>query len=132
MHRESKPILYALIVAYKNGIINKKPLKKWTDRQRVFKIIIKYVTYIVLFSHLIILTNEGLIIDLDKKLHVFNYLIDAYRLLNVIFLLPILLSAIKVFQYINRVYYVWRMMKTYRYQPNDIQAIDRITYKIKI
>lgn len=132
MNRESKPILYALVVAYKNGIINKKPLLKWTDPKRIIQRIMKYMGYIILFSTLILLTNEGYLIDLDEKVAIGNYLIDAYRLLNVLFFLPIVLSFANIWRFMSRVSFVLRALKTYRYHPDDIEALDRITYKIKV
>lgn len=132
MNRESKPILYALVVAYKNGIINKKPLLKWTDPKRIIQRIMKYMGYIILFSTLIFLTNEGYLIDLDEKVAIGNYLIDAYRLLNVLFFLPIVLSFANIWRFMSRVSFVLRALKTYRYHPDDIEALDRITYKIKV
>lgn len=132
MNRESKPILYALVVAYKNGIINKKPLLKWTDPKRIIQRIMKYMGYIILFSTLILLTNEGYLIDLDEKVAIGNYLIDAYRLLNVLFFLPIILSFANIWRFMSRVSFVLRALKTYRYHPDDIEALDRITYKIKV
>ena len=132
MNRESKPILYALVVAYKNGIINKKPLLKWTDPKRIIQRIMKYMGYIILFSTLILLTNEGYLIDLDEKVAIGNYLIDAYRLLNVLFFLPIILSFANIWRFMSRVSFVLRALKTYRYHPDDIEALDRITFKIKV
>lgn len=132
MHRTNRKILYALIVAYKNGIINKKPLKKWTDRNYIFQTIIKYVVYIILFSYIMILTSEGYLIDLNAKIEISNLLIDTYRLLNVVFLLPVLLSAVRVLKYVNDTFYVHRTMKRYAYCPDDIEALDRITFKVKM
>lgn len=132
MHRTNKKILYALVVAYKNGIINKKTLMKWTDRNKVFRTIMKYVVYMILFSHLIILTSEGYIVSLDTKIQVSSLLIEAYRLLNVVLIIPVILSTVRVYRYVNNVFYVHRTMKQYCYCPDDIEALDRITYKIKM
>lgn len=132
MYRTNKKILYALIVAYKNGIINRKPLQKWIDKKYIYQIIVKYMTYIIIFAHLMILLNEGFLFELDSVIRMGHYHIEAYRILNVAFGIPILISLYKVVDYIQKMLYVNRTMKQYSYQPNDIVALDKVTFKVKM
>ena len=126
-----KKFLYALVVAYKNGIIKKAPLKRWTNQTIIFKNLLKYVVLIVSFSHVLIMINEGYIIDLERHVRIGGSIIDAYRLYNVIIVIPIVISTYKLVSYIQKTVYVNRIMTNYQFTESDITTLDRVTFKIK-
>src|SRR5690554_4648771 len=101
MNRESKRILYALVVAYKHGIINRSPLNKYIDKGRVFKKFIKYMVYLVAFIHVFVLVNEGFLVDLTQMTILGSYQIETYRLYNGFLILPMFICGVKLFNHLD-------------------------------
>jgi hypothetical protein len=126
-----KKVLFALVVAYKNGIIKRTPLKRWIERKIIIKNLLKYVALIVSFLHVIIMINEGYIIDLEQNVRVGGGIVDAYRLYNVILVIPMLISLYKLVTYIQKITFVNRTMANYKYDEGHISALDKVTFKIK-
>jgi hypothetical protein len=132
MKRYNNKVLYALVVAYKNGIINKNPLKRWTDRKVIVSTLLKYTILMISFGHLIIMLNEGLMIDLEEQIIINGIIFDVYRLYNVLFLFPIIVCTYKLIMYLKRMFFVNRALSRYTYEENHIQVLDKVTFKVKM
>lgn len=131
MVRSNKKVLYALIVAYKNGLINLRPLKRWVDKQYIFQYVLKYFIYSIVFLYLLILLNEGNIIDLNMTTIIGHYQLETYRIFNGMLIIPLIISLYKIGYYLDKVIYVQKMMKSYSYSEGDIEVLDRVTFKVK-
>jgi hypothetical protein len=132
MQRYNNKVLFALVVAYKNGIINKNPLKRWIDRRVIVTTILKYTIFIIAFGHLLVMLNEGLLINLEDRIIVNGMIFDVYRLYTVLFLFPMFISTYKLVLYVKRMIFVNRSMSRYTYGDNHIQVLDKVTFKVKM
>lgn len=131
MKNTNKKILYALVVAYKNGIINRFPLRKWLDKQQIFKNIFKYSAFSLAFLLVMWLIQNGSIY-LPEKTFVGHYAIDTDRLYISALIFPFLISLYKLIHYVMDTIYVHQTMKRYLYCPDDIRVLDRVTFKVKL
>lgn len=130
MRKYDKKVLRALVVAYKNGLINKKPLLKWTDKKEIFNYVMKYSIFIIVLLFALILNNQGYIVNLNEQTIIKGFIFNSYRINNVLIVIPILLCSFKVINYINKMIFVKKSIEQYKYNTQDIKVIDKVTFKI--
>ncbi|HEY8365377.1 MAG TPA: hypothetical protein VIK84_07360 [Haloplasmataceae bacterium] len=133
MRKYNRRILLALVVAYKRGIINIKPLNKWLKSEEILYQILKYVTYIVLISTLFILIEFKLLgINFDSNIYVGYYFIPKSNLILGLLIGILVFNLYKLGKYLIQVIIVKKAMKEYKISDNDVEMVNRVTFKINV
>jgi hypothetical protein len=132
MRKYDSKILKALVIAYKNGIINIKPLSKWVNKKNIFNNIIKYISMLIICSFTFLIFNDSKTNFLDDSIIIQGYIINKSRLVSGIVILLVSFVFYQLIKYIWQVYLVKRFMKSYTFTNNDITILDKVTYKIQV
>ncbi len=134
MRKYNRRILTALVVAYKKGIINRKPLNKWLNFNQVLYRILKYISYLVLFS-LLFLILEGNIFNglgLDGTVIIKGYIIEKSRIISGFVIGVLTFIIYRLGKYLYQVHVVKKAMKIYKTKDGDVEKLNSITFKINV
>lgn len=134
MRKYNRRILTALVVAYKKGIINKKPLNRWLNFKEIVYRLIKYVSYITLFIILFIIIDKKIFnhFFLTDYVYIGNYFVERSRIISGIILGILAINLYKLLKYLLQVHTVKRAMKRYKSTDNDVEILNRVTFKINV
>lgn len=134
MRKYNRRILTALVVAYKKGIINRKPLNRWLNFKEVFYSLIKYISYLTLFTILFIIIERDVFdgFALDEYVFIGNYFIKKSRIISGIILGILALNLFKLINYLIQVHIVRKAMKKYKSTDNNVEILNRVTFKINV
>jgi hypothetical protein len=129
MRKYDSKVLRALVIAYKNGIINKGPLGRWLNNKKVINNVVRYVAGITVFAYLFTLFATNKI--MSKTIFINGFMVNRSRILAGLTILLISVLLYKLVKYSWQVYYVNKMMKKYRFNDGDIKILDQVTFKIQ-
>jgi|GEM_PF-1096790 len=134
MRKYNRKILTALVMAYKKGLINIKPLQRWISIKQNLYHIVKYLIYIALFVLVILLIEFNFLPDLqlDKYIYLGKIFISRARIIKGIVYGFIGLNLYQLGKYVTQVYYVRWAMKHYDMNANNIEILNRVTFKITV
>ncbi|MDF2699135.1 MAG: hypothetical protein K0Q49_691 [Haloplasmataceae bacterium] len=134
MRKYNKKILTALVVAYKKGIINRKPLNRWLNIDKIFNRIIKYLCYLVLYLFLFLIFDSKAFIyfKMDETVIISGYIIEKSKIVSGFVLGIMALNFYKLIVYLNQVFIVKKAMKIYNGEEFNIEQLNNITYKIHV
>src|SRR5690554_2379415 len=106
MRKYNRRILTALVVAYKKGIINKKPLYRWLNLKEILYRLFKYLSYLILFTILFIIIEKGLFnyFSLDERVYIGNYFIEKSRIVSGVIIGIFAVNVFKLSKYIIQIY----------------------------
>lgn len=134
MRKYNRKILTALVMAYKKGLINIKPLNRWISIKQNLYHILKYFIYIALFVLMILLIEFNLLPDLhlDSNIYLGKIFISRARIIKGINYGFIVLNLYQLSKYLLQVYYVRWTMRHYDMNSNNIEILNRVTYRITV
>ncbi len=134
MRKYNRRILTALVVAYKKGIINRKPLNRWLKFNEVFYRSMKYIAYIILFTFIFIILDQKIYqyFNLDENLYIGGRIIQKSRFISGFIIGVIAFNLYRLYKYISQVYTVKKAMKKYKTTDDDVEILDKITFKINV
>lgn len=134
MRKYNRRILTALVVAYKKGIINKKPLNRWLNFNEIFYRSIKYISYLVLLSFIFVILDQKLYnyFHLNEVVYIGDYIIQKSRIVSGIILGILVFNLHRLVKYYMQVHIVKKAMREYTTTQNDVEKLDSITFKIHV
>lgn len=134
MRKYNRRILTALVVAYKKGIINRKPLNKWLNFSQILYRTLKYIAYLILFSFIFIILDRNMFEDLniDGIVIINGFIIEKSRILSGFVIGFLSFIIYRLGKYLYQVYIVKKAMKIYKTQDGDVEKLNSITFKIHV
>lgn len=134
MRKYNRRILTALVVAYKKGIINKKPLNRWLNFKEISYRLIKYLSYIILFTALFIVIDRKIFNHylLNEYVYIGNYFIERSRIISGIIIGILALNLYKLYKYLSQIYIVKKAMKKYKSTDDNVEILNSVTFKINV
>ncbi len=134
MRKYNRRILTALVVAYKRGIINRKPLNKWLNLNQVLTNSMKYISYLVLFSVIFVILDQHIFNYeiLNQNVYIGGYIIAKSRILSGIIIGILAFNLYRLGKYLMQVYFVKKAMKVYKTSDGDVEKLNNVTFKIHI
>ncbi len=134
MRKYNRRILTALVVAYKKGIINRKPLNRWLSFKQIFNQSLKYFIYLSLFTFLFLMLDNQIFSDmnLQENIYIGGLFIQKSRIISGIIMGFLALNLYQLGKYYIQVYIVKRLMKNYKTTDNDVEILNKVTFKINV
>jgi hypothetical protein len=134
MRKYNRRILTALVVAYKKGIINRKPLNRWLNFKEIFYRSAKYIIYLALFSIMFVIIEKGFLnyFTLDERVYIGNYYIQKSRIFSGLIIGILAFNIYQLSKYLHQVITVKRAMRKYKATDNNVEILNSVTYKIKV
>lgn len=130
MRKYNKKILKALVIAYKKGLINKKPLEKWTSRKEISYNLTKYLIYIISFIFIFFVFNKT--VEINDVMNIFGYAISKSRLISGISVGFLSIVCYKLFKYLYYVYTVYKAIKNFNFNDGNVEILNKVTFKIDV
>ncbi|QVK17798.1 hypothetical protein KHQ81_13255 [Mycoplasmatota bacterium] len=131
MRKYNRRILTALVVAYKKGIINRKPLNKWLDFSEIYYHTMKYVSYFIIFSFIFVILDDK-INRYDESIYFGKYFIQESKILSGLIIGIIAFNLYRLIKYYIQVYTVIKAMKQYKATEDDVEILNKVTFKIHV
>ncbi|ERJ10886.1 hypothetical protein [Haloplasma contractile] len=134
MRKYNKKILTALVVAYKKGIINKAPLRKWMDNRKVVTKAHKFLTLMGIFMFVFIMLNvyADKHYTLNYSVMLFGRAVNKFSLMSIPFAAGVIYQLYNLVLYLYHVYFVRKTFNKYKKVNFNLSQLDNITYKIQI
>lgn len=134
MRKYNRRILTALVVAYKKGIINRKPLNKWLNFNQIFYRSMKYFSYFILFYFIFVILDQKIYsyFNLDQSIYIGSYIIQKSRIISGLIIGILALTLYRLGKYYMQVYIVQKAMKEYKTTEGDVEKLNNVTFKIHV
>jgi len=134
MRKYNRRILTALVVAYKKGIINRKPLNKWLDFSHIFYRSMKYISYLILFSFIFLILDQKIYnyFNLNQNVYIGGNIIQKSRIISGLIIGILAFNLYRLGKYYMEVYIVKKAMKEYKVTENDVEKLNSVTFKIHV
>lgn len=134
MRKYNRRILTALVVAYKKGIINRKPLNKWLDFNEIIYRTMKYFSYFILFTLIFLIFDQRIYsyFNLDQSVYIGKYIVQKSRIISGLIIGVLIFNFYRLGKYYLQVYIVKKAMKEYKTTEGDVEIINNVTFKIHV
>ena len=132
MRKYDRRILTALVIAYKKGIINKKPLKRWTNQDEIFSKVLRYCLALAVFAFAFILFHRNLvtIFEMDTKVYFYGNAILKSKIVSGLILGIISINFYFLGKYIYQIFFVRKALKRYSSEDFNVEKLNNVTFKI--